>query len=67
MSGAWLHAGDALATTMWSLVPKIRILPARVLLVFRDATFAGCRSGGAFMPVRLALFRHRKSFRVGMR
>src|SRR5471030_1495825 len=54
---------------MRSLVPEVGILFAGILLVFRDPAFAGpkCGSGGAFLPVRLDLFRHRKSFWLGMK
>jgi len=70
MSSARLHAGHALATTVRALISDVGILLARVLVAFQDAlgtviTFAGvqCRSGGAFVPIRLALLCHGKSFR----
>jgi hypothetical protein len=65
MSGAGLHTDDALAAAMRSLITEVGILLAVVFPIFRDATFAvpQCRSGGVFVPIRLALLCHRKSFR----
>ena len=69
MSSAWLHADDALATPMRSLVANVLILLAWVLVAFQDTlsaviafTRVQCRSDGT-CGLRLALFGHGKSFR----
>jgi hypothetical protein len=65
MSGARLHAGYTLATAMRTLVPQVRILLSRTLLVFQESLLARCRSGSVLgvVPSRLVLLRHGKSFR----
>jgi hypothetical protein len=70
MTSAGLHADDTFTATVRSLVPDVRVLLAGVLMTFQNAlgamvtfTRVQCRPGGAFVPIRLALFRHGKSFR----
>ena len=63
MSSARLHPGYAFATAMRSLVPGVRILLTRPLLVFQEAFLITLN--GRAGPGRLVLLGHGKSFRLG--